>query len=210
MMRPVMGDSSSVSPGKNKAIAAVERFKETASLVSERLGRLKSGEDVAKPEEAVARLSYLAHLLLSTADEALVAKHTLMREQEQASSDEVGRLSVACTAAGEATRAAEAERDAATEQLKVLLAKTRKEQVTSRQRAAKDASRIQDLSREVEQLSSTLKVAEAAWTEERRADHAASSQRERNLNAAVVRSTLPISPHTSPYLLVSPPTCNLY
>ena len=46
---------------------------------------------------------------------------------------------------------------------------------------------LQELQSQVKQMASTHRLAEAAWQEERRADQAASTQREKNFQKAIVR-----------------------
>ena len=60
---------------------AVARYKETAALAKERLER--SDRSAETDADAVARLSWVACMLLSTTEEALRAKHTLMRAHVQ-------------------------------------------------------------------------------------------------------------------------------
>ena len=65
--------------------------------------------------------------------------------------------------------------------------KGRKAALEARQQRTRDATRLQELQSQVKQMASTHRLAEAAWQEERRADQAASTQREKNFQKAIVR-----------------------
>ena len=78
-------------------------------------------------------------------------------------------------------------------------------------RAAKDATRAQDLDVQCLKLQAALKMTESQFAEQRRADHAASKQREKNFQAAIVSLQLELEtargePPQLPPQLPPPPT----
>jgi hypothetical protein len=169
---------------------ATNRFKETARMANERLERLRDGSLAAVPSpgaEALSSLQWVACMLLNTAEEALKAKTAVIKAHEQHAHDRLERAQITAEGAQQTMEVAVAERDSALREVQALSTKLRKDGLASRQRQAKDAARLQALQEQAEQLQANLRLSEAAWAEERRSDHAAATQRERNFQSVIVR-----------------------
>eukprot|EP00966_Prymnesium_polylepis_P041752 969425-Prymnesium_polylepis.1 len=66
-----------------------------------------------------------------------------------------------------------------------LAKKHNKACMEAKQRQTRDSGRLQALQEQVAQLQNNVKLTEAAWVEKRRAEQAAATQRERNLQTAI-------------------------
>lgn len=176
------------------AEAATVRFREAAKLTQERLDKARTSEAsdaVASgglpAQEAVSSLSWVAALLLSTAEEALRAKHTLAVASERFAVDQLERAQLELASAHQGLDDVVSERETLRKEAAALGSKVRKEGLSTRQRQAKDAARIQQLTEQNTQLQANLRLSESAWAEERRAEQAAAAQRERNFQAVILR-----------------------
>lgn len=186
---------AAAAPSSALAKAAEEasgRFRETARLATEKLDKLRA-EGAAAPDlpkeatEVICTLQWLTCMLVNTAEEALKAKTSLLRANEQVATDQLERAHSAVLNATSAMEAAQLERDAAHKELQALGQRIRKDGLAARQRQAKDAARVQALTEQASQLQANLRLSEAAWVEERRAEQAAGAQRERNFQSVIVK-----------------------
>lgn len=158
-------------------MSAVERFEEAARLTKERLRHFRT--DAARATitmgglpalEALSSLCWVACVLCDTAEEALCAKKALMIAGEQLACDQRERSELAFSCLQSNLHVAIAERDALREEAQQLGSRVRREGLTGRQRQAKDAARMLELTQQNAQLSANLRLSESAWAEERRAD----------------------------------------
>ena len=136
---------------------------------------------------ALVRMSWLCTMLLNTSEEALRAKHALMRAREQHIADQ---LQASQTDAAEERSAAEVlrrDRQALEQNMAELGSKQRRQAMEGQQQRTRDGSRLQTLQEQLRQLQTSARLAEAAWKEERRAEIAASSQRERNVQVRLTQ-----------------------
>ena len=176
------------------AEAATVRFREAAATAQERLdkARLQSSQDAVAggglpAQEAVSSLSWVAAMLLSTGEEALRAKHTQAAASERRAVDQLERAQLELASAHQGLDDVVGERESLRKEAAALGSRVRKEGLSTRQRQAKDAARIQQLTDQATQLQANLRLSESAWAEERRAEQAAGAQRERNFQAVILR-----------------------
>ena len=181
-------DMSSSSLSK-AAEEASQRYRETATMANERLEKAREGAVALSPAalEVIGTLQWVACMLINTAEEALKAKTTLARANEQHSADQLERASASVLQAQKTTEAAVAERDSVQKEMAALGGRIRKDGLSARQRQAKDAARLQALTEQATQLQANIRLSEATWAEERRAEQAAAGQRERNFQQVIVR-----------------------
>jgi hypothetical protein len=174
---------------------ALARFEDAARLTRERLAKVRDKE-VTQPataaggqasQEAASSLSWAAAMLLTTAEEALRTQQALATATNRSAVDQLERSQAAQEDACETAASAGREREAACRETAALGARIRREGVAARQRQAKDAARIQELTEQVAQLQANIRLADSAWAEERRAEQAAGAQRERNFQAVILR-----------------------
>ncbi|KAL1523776.1 hypothetical protein AB1Y20_018700 [Prymnesium parvum] len=167
---------------------AVAQYKETAQLARERVASVQ--HDGAPPDEAAAKLSWVACMLLSTSEEALRTKHALMKAHAQHAHDSAARAELLERSFGVELEQLKAERDALRASLEQATRRQNKAGIEAKQRQAREASRAQALEAQVAQLQQQLKAGEASWVEKQRAEQegtAAAAQRERNLQTAIVK-----------------------
>ena len=169
-----------------KSEEASARFKDTTKLANDRLDDIRE-DDTNSGREVVARLSWIACMLLSTAEDALRTKHALLKGKDQEAADRVDRLEQAYALAKTTCDEAVAARDELKAQLQAANTKAKRDNLAARQRAARDAAKVQDLSTQLETLAANAKITDTALASERVAEQASAAQREKNLNAAVVR-----------------------
>lgn len=178
----------------NSRMEALHRFEEAAALTRDRLSHFRS--DVARDavasgglpaQEALSSLCWASCVLLSSAEEALQTKQAKVAADNQRASDQLERAQLSCTQSLRDLESVAAERDALRQEVQHLAGRVRKDGLTTRQRQAKDAARIQGLSEQLNQLQASLRLSESAWAEERRAEQAAGAQRERNFQSVIVR-----------------------
>ena len=174
--------------------ASLQRFEEVSRVAEDRIAHFRNDTTRAAvaagglpAQEALSSLSWVAAMLLSTADDALKAKHTLAVASGRAASDQNQRLEHALAEAQRELDAAASERDLLREETQQLGSRMRKEGLATRKRQAKDAARIQALTEQAAQLQANLRLSESAWAEERRAEQAVGAQRERNFQSVIVK-----------------------
>ena len=115
------------------------------------------------------------------------ARAAARRAAAQQAKARAKELEAAAAGAAASLKAAEADAAAKRKSLGEVEGKGRKAALEARQQRTRDATRLQELQSQVKQMASTHRLAEAAWQEERRADQAASTQREKNFQKAIVR-----------------------
>ena len=181
-------------PAEVSALAAADadasaRFDETVELVRSRLKEISSTvSDRSSAEyERLQRISWATTMLLNTSEEALRARGGAARAAAQQAKARAKELEAAAAGAAASLKAAEADAAAKRKSLGEVEGKGRKAALEARQQRTRDATRLQELQSQVKQMASTHRLAEAAWQEERRADQAASTQREKNFQKAIVR-----------------------
>jgi len=179
---------------KNTANAAAERFEDALKVAQDRLTFYCTGEarETAATggipaQELLSSLCWALCMLSNTAEEAMRTKHAATSGSEQRASDQLGRAQQALSNAERELAAASAERDALREESRQLGTRIRKDGLATRRRQASDAARIVALTEEAQNLQASLRLSESAWAEERRAEHAASAQRECNFQSVIVR-----------------------
>ena len=169
----------SMDPRAAKAASesAVERFKEAAKVAQDRLSHFstESAREATAggglpAQEALASLSWVACMLLSTAEEALRSRQALAAADKQCVCDQLERAQLSLSQSRQDQEALRTERDALREESKQLGSRVRKDGLTTRQRQAKDAARIFALTEQTTQLQASLRLSESAWAEERRAE----------------------------------------
>ena len=173
---------------------ARSRLHDAAALAQERIAKVRSAETQAAigggglpAQEAVSSLSWVACMLLSTSEEALRKQQVLATAENHRLNDQLERLQRALASSQQGLEGAVAERDQLQKEVAALGSRIRKEGLTARQRQAKDAAKIQQLTERTEQQQANLRLSESAWAEERRAEQAAGTQRERNMQAVIVK-----------------------
>eukprot|EP00965_Chrysotila_dentata_P248228 6208223-Pleurochrysis_carterae.AAC.1 len=187
------------------AAEASDRYRETAELAKGKLdatrqakaarSRASCGDDLdrsgadARADDSIddSRMAWLCAMLLSTSEEALRAKHALMKAHEQQMADAHSLLERRAEEARRTAAAAEEEREALRAELGAASAKLRKGNLEARQARTREAARLQAAREENAKLQEAFRLSEASAKEERRAEMAVSAQREKNLQAAVVR-----------------------
>ena len=177
-----------------EALAAADadasaRFDETVELVRSRLKEISGSVGQRNPDEyeRLQRISWATTMLLNTSEEALRARGGAARAAAQQAKARAKELEAAAAGAAASLKAAEADAAAKRKSLGEVEGKGRKAALEARQQRTRDATRLQELQSQVKQMASTHRLAEAAWQEERRADQAASTQREKNFQKAIVR-----------------------
>jgi len=181
-------------PADVSALAAADadasaRFDETVELVRSRLKEISGSVGQRNPDEyeRLQRISWATTMLLNTSEEALRARGGAARAAAQQAKARAKELEAAAAGAAASLKAAEADAAAKRKSLGEVEGKGRKAALEARQQRTRDATRLQELQSQVKQMASTHRLAEAAWQEERRADQAASTQREKNFQKAIVR-----------------------
>ena len=181
-------------PTTVEALAAADadasaRFDETVELVRSRLKEIVGNGRNFEPDEyeRLQRISWATTMLLNTSEEALRARGGAARAAAQQAKARAKELEAAAAGAAASLKAAEADAAAKRKSLGEVEGKGRKAALEARQQRTRDATRLQELQSQVKQMASTHRLAEAAWQEERRADQAASTQREKNFQKAIVR-----------------------
>ena len=181
-------------PAEVSALAAADadasaRFDETVELVRSRLKEISGSVGQRNPDEyeRLQRISWATTMLLNTSEEALRARGGAARAAAQQAKARAKELEAAAAGAAASLKAAEADAAAKRKSLGEVEGKGRKAALEARQQRTRDATRLQELQSQVKQMASTHRLAEAAWQEERRADQAASTQREKNFQKAIVR-----------------------
>ena len=134
--------------------SAVARYKETAALSRGRLAEIqaeaaayaRAGSASGQTEaEWMARMSWLCTMLLNTSEEALRAKHALMRAREQHIADQLQSSQADAANATEAAEALRQERAALENQMAELGTKQRRQAMEGQQQRTRDASKLQAL-----------------------------------------------------------------
>jgi hypothetical protein len=179
---------------QNAAEAATVRFQEAARMAHERLEKARAPEAAEAvstgglpAQEAVSSLSWVTAMLLSTAEEALRSRHALAVASERFAVDQLERAQLELASAHQGLDDVVGERESLRKEAAALGSRVRKDGLSTRQRQAKDAGRIQQLTEQNAQLQANLRLSESAWAEERRAEQAAAAQRERNFQAVILR-----------------------
>lgn len=138
--------------------AAVARYKETASLSRGRLAEIQAeaaahalagGTTRHTEAEWMARMSWLCTMLLNTSEEALRAKHALMRAREQHIADQLQSSQSDALEERRASQALHDDRQGMEQQVHELGGRLRRQAVEGQQQRTRDASKAQALHEQV-------------------------------------------------------------